>query len=445
MDKNCGYSQNMRNGGDICLADSATTHTILRDRKYFSSLIPTRVGVTTISGPSDVIQGSGKAQIMLPNGTILSIQNALYATRSTRNLLSFKDIRLNGYHIETKSAENVEYLCITSNDTQKRILEKLRGMSSGLYYTYIRTIESHTVMNQKFIDSKVYMLWHDRLGHPGSTMMRRIITNSNGHPLVSRHIAALNDNPCKACSQGKLVIRPSQLKVDAESPSFLQRIQGDICGPIQPSCGPFRYFMVLVDASTRWSHVCLLSTRNVAFARLLAQIIKLRAQFPDYPIKSIRLDNAGEFTSQTFDDYCMTLGIDVEHPVPHVHTQNGLAEALIKRLQLIARTLLMKTKLPVSAWGHAILHAASLVRLRPIANHQYSSVQLVFGHQPNISHLRVFGCAVYVPIAPLQRTKMGPQRRLGIYVGFDSPSIIRYLEPLTGDMFTTRFAVCPFY
>ena len=53
--------------------------------------------------------------------------------------------------------------------------------------------------------------------------------------------------------------------------------------------------------------------------------------------------------SQTFDDYCMTLGIDVEHPVPHVHTQNGLAEALIKRLQLIARTLLMKIKLPVSA------------------------------------------------------------------------------------------------
>ena len=51
----------------------------------------------------------------------------------------------------------------------------------------------------------------------------------------------------------------------------------------------------------------------------------------------------------------------------------------------------------------------------------------MFGHQPNISHLRVFGCAVYVPIAPMQRTKMGPQRRLGIYVGFDSPSIIRYV------------------
>ena len=49
-----------------------------------------------------------------------------------------------------------------------------------------------------------------------------------------------------------------------------------------------------------------------------------------------------------------------------------------------------------------------------------------------------------MPIAPPQRTKMGPQRRLGIYVGFDSPSIIRYLEPLTFDVFTARFPDCHF-
>ena len=68
----------------------------------------------------------------------------------------------------------------------------------------------------------------------------------------------------------------------------------------------------------------------------------------------------------------------------------------------------------------------------------------MFGHEPNIAHLGIFGCVVYVPVAPPQRTKMGPQRRLGIYVGFDSPSIIRYLEPLTGDLFTVRFVDCRF-
>ncbi|KAK4386021.1 hypothetical protein Sango_2472700 [Sesamum angolense] len=39
---------------------------------------------------------------------------------------------------------------------------------------------------------------------------------------------------------------------------------------------------------------------------------------------------------------------------------------------------------------------------------------------------------------------MGPQRRLGIYVGFESPSIIKYLEPMTGDQFTARYLDCQF-
>ena len=78
-------------------------------------------------------------------------------------------------------------------------------------------------------------------------------------------------------------------------------------------------------------------------------MIKLRAQFLDYLIKTIYLNNAGEFTSQTFIDYCLLVGINIEHPIAHTHTQNDLAESFIKRLQLIARALLMKTKLCISA------------------------------------------------------------------------------------------------
>ena len=202
--------------------------------------------------------------------------------------------------------------------------------------------------------------------------------------------------------------------------------------------------MVLIDASTRWSHVCLLSTRNVAFDRLIAQMIKLRAHIPDYLTKTIKLENASEFTSQTFIDYCMSSGINVELLVAHTHTQNNFANSIIKRLQLIARPLLMKIKSPTSSWGHAIMHAASLVRIRQTTYHEYFPSQLVIGKQPNISHLSIFGCAVYVPIAPTQRTKMSLQQRFGIYVGFDYLSIIRYLEPLKRDVFIARFVDCHF-
>ena len=66
------------------------------------------------------------------------------------------------------------------------------------------------------------------------------------------------------------------------------------------------------------------------FAQLLPQIIKLRAQFSYYQIKSIHLDNANEFTSRAFNEYCVLVEINVEYLVPYVHTQNELAKSLIK-------------------------------------------------------------------------------------------------------------------
>ncbi|KAG8475739.1 hypothetical protein CXB51_032489 [Gossypium anomalum] len=356
------------NGEKICLADSATTHTILKDKRYFSHLIMKEESVSTISGSTTIIEGSGRATIILPRGTKIEIINALYSPKSQRNLLSFKDIRQNGYHIETLNEGHCEFHQITSiAQGNKQIVEKLPAFFTGLCYTKISSIETHTIVNQKFAND--FVLWHDRLGHPGLIMMRKIIENSCGHSLKSQQI--LQNITCAACSLGKLIIRPSPAKINKEPLTFLERIQGDICGPIHPPCGPFRYFMVLIDASSRWSHVSLLSTGNLAFARLLAQLIRLRAHFPYFPIKTIRLDNAGEFTSQSFNNYCMPIGISVEHPVAHVHTQNG-QQVIIKSPPL----------------------------------------QIVYGQEPNISYLRTFGCVVYVPIAPPHRTKMGPQRRL---------------------------------
>ncbi|BAB02592.1 retroelement pol polyprotein-like [Arabidopsis thaliana] len=188
--------------------------------------------VTTVTGNAKIIEGSGRANISMPMGTQLEIVDALYSPKSQRNLLSFKDIRRNGYHIETMSEGSIKYLQITSNiQGSKNILEKLLAFSTGLYYTTINTIEVNAIVNQKSTEN--IKVWHDR--------------------------------------------------------------------------------------------------------------------------------------------------ISVEHPVAHVHTQNGLAESLIKRLQLIARPLLMKSKLPISAWGHAILHAAGLVRIRPTSNHKFSPSQLVLG------------------------------------------------------------------
>ena len=52
--------------GDLCLVNSTTTHIILKKNKYFEYLTLTKVNVTTISDPTEMIKGSGKANIVLP-------------------------------------------------------------------------------------------------------------------------------------------------------------------------------------------------------------------------------------------------------------------------------------------------------------------------------------------------------------------------------------------
>ena len=93
----------------------------------------------------------------------------------------------------------------------------------------------------------------------------------------------------------------------------------------------------------------------------------------------------------------------------------------------------MRSKLPFTAWATQNLHAPKLIRIRPFSEHRYPLSQLLTSQEQDIPHHKIFGCVINVLIAPPQRTKMGPQKEDEIYVGYDSPTIIKYLEPTIGD------------
>ena len=78
---------------------------------------------------------------MLSNGTIFYFNYVLYSRKSTRNLLNFKNIYINGYHTETMNESNTKCHYITSIDSGKKLVEKLSTISFGLYQTTIKHIE----------------------------------------------------------------------------------------------------------------------------------------------------------------------------------------------------------------------------------------------------------------------------------------------------------------
>jgi hypothetical protein len=158
-------------------------------------------------------------------GTQVTIENALLYPDSTRILLSYRDIRKNRLHVITHEENNEEFLhIIKKNRDDHDILERIPSVPSGLYYAYIKLV-SHVTYNVIFQNVDVFTTWHERLGHPRVGMMRKIIGNSSGHNLNSVKFLKSSYFMCMACVTGKLILRPSPVKIKVEPLKFLNEFK----------------------------------------------------------------------------------------------------------------------------------------------------------------------------------------------------------------------------
>jgi hypothetical protein len=75
---------------EICLVDSGTTNTIIRETRYFQTLTKKSGDIMTIVGSNAHIVGTGSATLVLPMGTQIFVKDALLYPDSKRTILSFK-------------------------------------------------------------------------------------------------------------------------------------------------------------------------------------------------------------------------------------------------------------------------------------------------------------------------------------------------------------------
>ena len=139
------------------------------------------------------------------------------------------------------------------------------------------------------------------------------------------------------------------------------------------------------------------------FAKVLAMPIKFKTHHLDFFVKTLKMDNAKEFRSQHFEDYCPATRINLTYLVLYENSLNGLAKAFIKKIQLISRPLLIHANLPSHFWAHAILHATTLLKYCPTLLNDFSPLELLSSQKLNISHLRVFECQVWILTAEPKR------------------------------------------
>jgi hypothetical protein len=137
----------------------------------------------------------------------------------------------------------------------------------------------------------------------------------------------------------------------------------------------------------------------------------------------LRSNNGGEYTFSDLKDFCKEVGIKRELTVSYNPQHKWVAERENRSIINSAKAMIHDHELPMFLWAEACNTAIYV---------QNKSAQKILGDKtpeeaftgmkPEIGHLRIFGCALYIHVPMEKRTKLETLVEKGIFVGYNETS-----------------------
>ena len=223
---------------------------------------------------------------------------------------------------------------------------------------------------------------------------------------------------CEACIGGKQSKSPFE-QSRAVTLMPLELVHSDVCGKMgQKSLGGAEYFLTLLDDKTHYAWVYPLKTKDEVFQYFKEWQVEVE-NFTGHKVKTLRTDNGGEYTSNSFQAYLKTCGIRHELTIPKTPEQNGVAERLNRTLVEATRAMLLDAKLPHRFWAEAISTATYLRNRSPTSAVKGATPhQALYGERPRMEHLRVFGSTAHVHIPKDERGKLDSKTKKWVLLGY---------------------------
>jgi transposase InsO family protein len=127
-------------------------------------------------------------------------------------------------------------------------------------------------------------------------------------------------------------------------------------------------------------------------------------------IKILRSDNGGEYTSKEFVNFCKDVGIKRELATPYNPQQNGVVERKNKTIMEAVKTMIHDQHLPMCLWAEARKTTVYVQNRLSYSVLGFKTPEEMFsGKKPEVNHLKIFGCLVFVHIPKEKRTKLDLQ------------------------------------
>lgn len=273
-------------------------------------------------------QYDGPDRIKVGNGNTLSIShignssfcfnnrcfhfnNVYHVPSISTNLLSVsKFCNDNKVYFEFHSS----YFLVKDQQTGKPLL---RGTNKGgLYHFDDKQLPSAFISESSHVQSESFSVWHHRLDHPRLKTVNKIVSN---HSLSVDNKSSIFCHACKVSKSHKLSFSPSST-IYTEP---LQLIVSDLWGPAPVlSRNGFRYYLLFMDACTRYTWVYPISYKSDAFS-IFVQFKTQIENLTGKKIKMFQTDNGTEY--KQFTPYLQQHGVLHHFTCPHTSAQNGLA------------------------------------------------------------------------------------------------------------------------
>jgi hypothetical protein len=283
-------------------------------------------------------------------------------------------------------------------------------------------------------------IWHQRLGH-SSERYFNLLTDCYSEGIQLTNESNCKGKVCEPCIQAKITRGMfSDRDPSSISTKPLQLVFSDIKGPLPPAfSSQSKYFITFIDDCTRYSMVYFLRKKSDALGKLKEYIAEARRRFAivDIDLISFQTDGGGEYCSNDAHLFYSSSGINHRITVPYSPESNGIAERLNRSIMEAAEAMMINAKLPDEFWADAVNTSVYLLNRRYHRTIQMTPFQLWHGKQPNLSHLKVFGCNAWRRVADHNRVGLDPKANRCVFLGYAG----RQLGYRIWDIVTKKFGV----
>ena len=418
---------------DCFYLDSCASDHMVFDHSLLDGVVPHSGHVRVGDDRFTPITGRGSLRITSTAG-IVKVSNVLLVPALGRNLISVSKLEADGFYSSFGGGK-------------VRVSRSFAGPSvlSGHIHDNIYVLDTSAALigapstlplASVATSTESLMFWHRRLGHLN---VRDVVKMAKDGllPGFSVDTTDVNAFTCDACLAGKAHRLPSY-RTGARAVDPLQIIHIDLWGKARTQTqNGSKYMLTCYDDHTRKIHVFFLRHKSDALDKLKIYIALVENQLST-TVKAIRSDNGGEFSSDRFQSFLESRGIEHLPVPPGSHAQNGRVERAHLTLLNGVRTVLAESGLPPSFWAEAASYIAYCRNRSPNSSISAIPEEIWRRHKLSLKHLQPFGATAWYRL-PDGTNKLSPRAQKAVLVGFvEGTTFYRLWDPALRKFLTAR-------